>query len=516
MPCDDGDLCTYDDLCSNGVCAGTPLSCESDACVSRSCNGSAQCTESYMPAGTSCGTMACTHDYCEGELWNDYPETCALRCDGAGGCEDNCECTPLQVNCLGEGCCTASCQDAIGCFTEAGSCGGLGDLCEANTLTVSSTCVGCGLAGANGVCETTNETFQCDAMTHTQCQSQSCGDQLYYCTFVEGLWAWRTSNACDDGQACTANDQCAAGTCQGQEVVCESDECITRLCDGSASCSETYLGVDVPCGEPGLCPFDTCSGNTYRDFPDSCSAFCDGSGSCDGYCDCTPQDRVCEALGCCEAACDNNGGCFTSPGQCGAPESDSCGAIELVVSSACVGCGLAGAEGSCSAAAMTFECAASSAWTFTTQHCGGDLYYCTELYGQWAWRMDNTCDDGNPCTQGDVVRGGSCEGVVVDGGACNTECISGGSCSNGVCTGGQDLCAQVDTSEQVEQVEQLEEADLESDELESVAEGKGDEAEEVKVCGSCHLASSKPASWSPLLFVLSLLGLGLVLRRARR
>lgn len=50
-PCDDGDLCTYDDACDgNASCSGTTVACVDDACVDRSCNGTSSCTET--PLGT--------------------------------------------------------------------------------------------------------------------------------------------------------------------------------------------------------------------------------------------------------------------------------------------------------------------------------------------------------------------------------------------------------------------------------------------------------------------------------
>lgn len=48
--CDDSDACTYGDACRSGLCRGTPLTCTTDACVRRTCNGTSACTEE--PLGT--------------------------------------------------------------------------------------------------------------------------------------------------------------------------------------------------------------------------------------------------------------------------------------------------------------------------------------------------------------------------------------------------------------------------------------------------------------------------------
>jgi len=44
QPCNDAKLCTYNDQCTAGTCAGTPIVCQDDACGLRSCNGSNACT----------------------------------------------------------------------------------------------------------------------------------------------------------------------------------------------------------------------------------------------------------------------------------------------------------------------------------------------------------------------------------------------------------------------------------------------------------------------------------------
>ncbi len=75
-PCDDGNACTYGDRCAAGTCGGTPISCNSDACVTRACNGTSACTVSApAPDGTSCddgnafdGTDTCTAGGCAGTI----------------------------------------------------------------------------------------------------------------------------------------------------------------------------------------------------------------------------------------------------------------------------------------------------------------------------------------------------------------------------------------------------------------------------------------------------------------
>ena len=48
--CDDGDLCTYDEACnSSGVCTGgTSITCTSDQCNTRACDGDSTCSVTVL------------------------------------------------------------------------------------------------------------------------------------------------------------------------------------------------------------------------------------------------------------------------------------------------------------------------------------------------------------------------------------------------------------------------------------------------------------------------------------
>src|SRR5437773_439309 len=54
-PCDDANACTYDDTCNgSGQCVGTTITCTSDTCNARSCNGTSSCTVTAN-RGAPCG-----------------------------------------------------------------------------------------------------------------------------------------------------------------------------------------------------------------------------------------------------------------------------------------------------------------------------------------------------------------------------------------------------------------------------------------------------------------------------
>lgn len=65
--------------------------------------------------------------------------------------------------------------------------------------------------------------------------------------------------ACDDGDGCTANDQCAGGSCtSGAPKDCnDGNPCTMDVC-GSGMCSYTLLPNGSPCGPAETCQFGAC------------------------------------------------------------------------------------------------------------------------------------------------------------------------------------------------------------------------------------------------------------------
>lgn len=68
--CDDRNACTHTDRCdANGYCLGTSISCASDTCATRACNGTSSCSiTSYAGQTTQCndGKPCTTGDHCNG------------------------------------------------------------------------------------------------------------------------------------------------------------------------------------------------------------------------------------------------------------------------------------------------------------------------------------------------------------------------------------------------------------------------------------------------------------------
>jgi hypothetical protein len=418
--CDDGDLCTYEDACAGGVCQGTGIDCVSTACLARACDGTSACVETPQPETQSCGTTACPANECDVLDFYEYPAGCTNYCDGAGGCA-GCTCAPALTACTaGSGCCEASCSEVLGCLTVPGPCGTGGDTCGAALLVVQQSCDGCGAAGATGEC-VPGGSYACDETSHAKCEARSCGGQLYYCLEnpVDG-WGWTTSPVCDDGNACTYDDLCSGGGCQGKPIACTSTACMMKTCNGTSVCTQAPKPSSTACGSTG-CPADSCASNVFYDYPESCTRYCSGTGDVCNSCTCTAGQMTCGAGSgnqCCEASCDvAMGGCLTTDGPC--PE--TCSASQIIIGQFCVGCGSAGAEGFCSGGAVN-TCNAATHDLCQTMSCGGTTYRCTNAGGTWAWRTGVACDDGDPCSYNDACSGGNCGGTVVT--CTSTACLN--------------------------------------------------------------------------------------------
>ena len=99
IPCDDLDLCTDDDRCLDGACAGTTLDCDDEnPCTEDSCDSDKGCLNTSLS-----GVLCDDNDLCTVE---DF-------CDGGA-------CTGVQLACDDEDPCTMDfCNSTSGCVFEA-------------------------------------------------------------------------------------------------------------------------------------------------------------------------------------------------------------------------------------------------------------------------------------------------------------------------------------------------------------------------------------------------------------
>ncbi len=382
--CDDGSVCTQNDTCQNGACAGgAAITCTPSPCHTATCDAALGCVETAAADGAACNDgNACTQtDKCTGGLCvGGNPKTCGAAnqcqdpgvCDAATGmcvnpnkadgapCNDGNACTQNDV-CTAGACtagpavtCAASdqCHDPGTCSPATGMCTNPpkgnnilcddGDACTQKDVCTNGVCVGslpitCAPAGACGVAA-------CDKMTGS-CVTTPAADGA----------------ACDDGNPCTQTDSCQAGACKGaSEIQCPAaDACHTAgACNPMTGMCDNYLGDGAACDDGDKCTNGEkcqaggCTGGTTMACPPSQEA-CAGDGVCDpmtgmcGYppaengttCDdgdkCTQVD-TCQAGKCAGAlpiACDSPGPCEES-GACD-PMSGACAYTPKADGTAC-------------------------------------------------------------------------------------------------------------------------------------------------------------------------------------
>jgi Immune inhibitor A peptidase M6 len=251
--CDDGKFCTSNDVCDNGACVGGPpnhCGLKPGPCSSVICYEELKsCDATPVNDGTSCTPT----DLCQ------LDGVCKLgKCVGE---PKDCTFSP-QNEC-----------NKVACDSATGKCMGIpdpsknnnpcvltGDLCHVNRTCQAGQCVG----GVPRDCSTLNVGCQrgvCDPDVGV-CQptaapvGTACMEDLAECHVgacdVRGRCLSAAStpdgSVCNDHDACTKADKCAAGACVGGAAV---DTCVTYLQEGFEVCPHGWtFGGDWQCGTP--------------------------------------------------------------------------------------------------------------------------------------------------------------------------------------------------------------------------------------------------------------------------
>ncbi len=325
--CEDGDLCTLEDTCQEGVCgSGFTQACDDDPCVVATCNPeNGQCEGPPVEDGTACNDdNACTEiDTCQEGVCVGERDLCA--CDGqadGAACDDFNPCTATDScqdgACVGED--TLDCSDLndpcnVGfCDPETGQCAVTpvlpgtpcddGDLCTQQDACFNGECVG--------------EVLDCSGLD-TLCQQGVCDPQTGECATA----AEEDGTACNNGDECIIGEVCEGGTCSGgvnQCSVCAAlpvgaecddedpctlnDICVQgeggKLCAGQAlDCSELDQGCMVGRCDPQTveCVQEAATNGTACDDANDCTTgdFC-SDGVCQGldFPVCGEQAQRCE------------------------------------------------------------------------------------------------------------------------------------------------------------------------------------------------------------------------------
>jgi hypothetical protein len=328
LSCDDGLFCTANDVCSNGTCTGSGDSCpgqlcnetlnacveclsnshcdDGNPCTNNVCNAQGACTFPnntapcndglFCTSSDVCSGGACvgSGDRCPGQLCDEANDRC-VQCLSNADCNDNNLCTDDSCN-TGTGQCvftnnTLPCNDGLFCTLNdvctSGSCVGSGDRCPGQICNESAdSCVNCIV---NADCPPDGN----------ECTDDRCiGGDCFYVNHTR---------ACNDGQFCTATDNCLNGSCVGS-----GDPCSGQLCDEPNDRCVDCL-TDADCNDGISCTADSCNVSTgvCTNAPNNgaCSdgLFCTGAEVCDPVLGCVSPGNPCDDPSLCNETTDTCG-----------------------------------------------------------------------------------------------------------------------------------------------------------------------------------------------------------------
>ena len=356
--CDDQSACTANDVCNAGACLGAPLTCVDELlCTTDGCDPAVGCTFTHNTLACDDGSDCTSDDVCDEGACVGTP-VAECQCTTAADCADNedgdlCNGTLIcQDNqCVVDPGTVVTCDAPTGCTAyacvpETGGCVETeapdGTTCDdGNACTTIDVCEGGQCKGSEALICTDD-----DPCTDTQCDP------------TVGCVSEYNDAICDDGNACTDDDVCAAGTCAGApnpECQCTATaECATHedgdLCNGTLICVENKCVVDpatvVGCAsvDPEGCQISTCNpldgqcqllsledGRPCND-KDQCTQtdVCE-SGSCVGTEPLTCDD----GNPCTDEACQPEQGCVTTFNVVGCDDQDECTEGDVCSDGAC-------------------------------------------------------------------------------------------------------------------------------------------------------------------------------------
>ncbi len=294
VPVDDGNQCTSE-ACSNGVQLhpNRPVdtACNQDGGLF--CDGAGTCVE--CNAAAQCSNA----DQCEVDACIDH--TCAPQPEVAGvACDDGLFCTQTDT-CDGAGACTGTgdpCPGPDGDANCSESCNEATNSCTANDPS-GSACEDGQFCTSNDVCNAgtcMGGANPCPGPDGDGNCAESCDEGADNCLAPDPQ-----GSACTDGLFCTANDQCnAAGACVGGANPCsgaDGDGNCAESCDEAADACTAADPDGSACNDGLFCTqTDTCTAGVCVGTGDPCPGP-DGDGQCNESCDeaadsCTAPDPI--------------------------------------------------------------------------------------------------------------------------------------------------------------------------------------------------------------------------------
>ncbi len=443
-PCDDGNFCNGVELCLEGRCiAGTPPICmDSNPCTRDACSATG-CTftpdNSLCAAEGMCTQMGCSYPTCTP---TNCPATDAATCT-RGTCEGS-VCRRTSSCMTGEMCCNGACVRA-GC-DDGNVC--TSDACGASGCTNTPTPGPCSDGNACSVNDTCNAgsctpgaARICPETDGTPCTKHTCNASTGECDVSADDTA-----SCSDTLACNGRETCAGGACRpgtpqdcNDNIPCTTDTTTEVPAAGSCGC------VNTP--NNALCTMEaggTCIAGTGCRYPNCNTSNCDATAApCETK---TCVNDMCVRTPLCTAGqmCCGNA-CVVAGCNDGNPcTQDSCNApASACVNSATTGVGCTGSN-----PCMRYTCGADGQ-CHGTNACIEDSDPCTFISCQAGVGCRTSfslqpCNDNNGCTVNDQCTAtGACVGTedpvaVCNGGLTPHQCVTL-TCTN---NGGTAQCRQ--------------------------------------------------------------------------
>jgi hypothetical protein len=282
--CNDGNACTTSDACKLGSCVGSgALTCtDGNACTNDTCNPATGCVFKPNTANCDDGNACTLLDTCSGGMCKG---TQAPDCDDGDVCTDDvCDpavgCKHLMNN--------APCTDGNVCtladMCEFGKCASKGNLqCADGNPCTDDSCHpknGCLFAPNAVACDDGNACTAQDACAGGLCKpgaGTNCDDGKVCtddsCDPKTGCQHADNAAACNDGNACTLNDACNAGACKGGGPL---------TCDDGQKCTADSCHPDSGCI---FAPIAPCCGNGKVEAGEQCDEGpANGLGACSADC----------------------------------------------------------------------------------------------------------------------------------------------------------------------------------------------------------------------------------------
>lgn len=293
------------DPCENVTCA-SETDCKKEECVAGKCVPTLK--TGACDDGDACTENdECSDGECKGtDVAIPSAEECKeFECDSAKGiidkfldgkaCDDSDACTSddqcAQGVCKGAAISLTSNTQCVTYSCDAASG-------EVSSITTGATCDDGDACTSNDQC---NDQGGCTG-TPIVCNDENpCTDDQ--CSAGECQYT-NNESTCDDNDACTSADQCRSGECVGESVEVPTDtQCMTYTCDASAGIKEEAR-TDQACDDGDVCTGQdkcnaqgACVGRPITDCAQTCAEANLKTGACPGTCNetthtCTPIDPV--------------------------------------------------------------------------------------------------------------------------------------------------------------------------------------------------------------------------------